>query len=125
MGEGKLALDSSTRQRVISAWNKLELHDRSIQQFDGLDSARSGNTLFGCTNGDPFESCLVQKLKFTKRYSAAHLLDLRKKRLMCCIIKQLWHHPDCGAKAEGSLLKNVITKLYWRVQQRATIDDLR
>lgn len=46
--EGKLALDSFTRQRVISAWNKLELHDRSIQ-FDSLYSARWGNTLFGRT----------------------------------------------------------------------------
>lgn len=104
--EGKLALDSSTRQRVISAWKKLELHDGSIQQFDSLYPARWGNTLFGRTNGDPFESCLVQKLKFTKRYSAAHLLDSRKNRLMYCVMKQLWHHPDCGAKAKGSLLKS-------------------
>ncbi len=68
--EGKLALSASTRQRVIDAWNKLDLHDRNIQQFDTLYSARWGNALFGCTKGDPSESSLVQKLKFSKRYSA-------------------------------------------------------
>lgn len=84
--EGKLALSDSTRQRVVSAWNKLDLHDRSIQQFDSLYSARWGNALFGRTKGEPSESSLVQKLKFSKRYSAAHLLDSRKNRLMYCII---------------------------------------
>lgn len=121
--EGKLALSDSTRQRVISAWNKLDLHDRSIQQFDSLYSARWGNALFGRTKGDPSESSLVQKLKFSKRYSAAHLLDSRKNRLMYCIIKQLWLHPDCGAKARGTPLKHQITKMYQRVQQRVTVDD--
>ncbi|KAL0188364.1 hypothetical protein M9458_015463, partial [Cirrhinus mrigala] len=49
--KGKLAISDSTRQRVISAWNKPDLHDRSTQQFDNLDSARWGNALFGCTSG--------------------------------------------------------------------------
>lgn len=31
--EGKLALSDPTRQRVISAWSKLDRHDRNIQQF--------------------------------------------------------------------------------------------
>ena len=121
--EGKLALSASTRQRVTTAWNKLDLHDRNIQQFDSLYSARWGNTLFGRTAGDPSQSSLVQKLKFSKRYSAAHLLDSRKNRLMYCLIKQLWLHPDCAAKARGSPLKTEITKLYQRVQQRVTVDD--
>ncbi|CAF87772.1 unnamed protein product [Tetraodon nigroviridis] len=96
--EGKLAISSFTRQSLIAAWNKLHLHDRSIQQFDSLYAARWGNTLFGRTNGDPSESSLVQKLKFSKRYSAAHLLDSRKNRLMYCVVKQLWLHPDCTTK---------------------------
>ncbi|CAF87167.1 unnamed protein product, partial [Tetraodon nigroviridis] len=54
--EGKLAISSFTRQSLIAAWNKLHLHDRSIQQFDSLYAARWGNTLFGQTNGDPSES---------------------------------------------------------------------
>ncbi|ROL45609.1 hypothetical protein DPX16_17725 [Anabarilius grahami] len=62
--EGKLAISDSTRQRVISALNKLDLHDRNIQQFDSLYSALWDNALFGRTNGDPSESSLVQKLKF-------------------------------------------------------------
>ncbi|XP_038560341.1 uncharacterized protein LOC119892239 [Micropterus salmoides] len=121
--EGKLALSDSTRQRVVSAWNKLDLHDRSIQQFDSLYSARRGNALFGRSKGEPSESSLVQKLKFSKRYSAAYLLDSRKNRLMYCIIKQLWLHPDCGAMARGSPQKHKITKMYQRVQQRVTVDD--
>ncbi|XP_055012230.1 calcium-binding protein 4-like [Boleophthalmus pectinirostris] len=67
---------------------------------------------------------LVQKLKFSKRYSAAHLLDSRKNRLMYCVIKQLWLHPDCGCKARGSPLKHSITKIYQQMQQRVTVDDL-
>ncbi|KAI7789391.1 hypothetical protein IRJ41_011903, partial [Triplophysa rosa] len=114
---GKLAISDSTRQRVISAWNKLDLHDRSIQQFDSLYSAHWGNALFGRTNGDPSESSLVQKLKFSKRYSAAHLVDSRKNRLMYCIIKQLWLHRACGGKAQTGSLKHQITKMYQRVQQ--------
>ncbi|XP_053271555.1 uncharacterized protein LOC128429789 isoform X3 [Pleuronectes platessa] len=121
--EGKLALSDSTRERVVSAWNKLDLHDRSIQQFDSLYSARWGNALFGRTNGDPAEASLVQKLKFNKRFSPAHLLDSRKNRLMYCIVKQLWLHPDCRKKARGSPLKHQITTLYQRVQQRVTVDD--
>nr|XP_021326769.1 uncharacterized protein LOC101885269 [Danio rerio] len=121
--EGKLALNESTRQKVISAWNKLDLHDRSIQQFDSLYSARWGNALFGRTSGDPTEASLVQKLKFSKRYSAAHLVDSRKNRLMYCLVKQLWLHPGVGGKAKGSPLKQQITKLYQRVQQRVTVDD--
>ena len=121
--EGKLSIDEATRQRVISCWNKLDLHDRSIQQFDSLYSARWGNALFGRTKGDPSESSLVQKLKFSKRYSAAHLLDSRKNRLMYCIIKQLWLHPDCGGKARGTPQKHRITTMYQRVQQRVTVDD--
>ncbi|XP_062393947.1 uncharacterized protein LOC134082321 [Sardina pilchardus] len=121
--EGKLAITNSTRQRVIAAWNKLDLHDRSIQQFDSLYSARWGNALFSRTSGDPAESALVQKLKFSKRYSAAHLLDSRKNRLMYCIIKQLWLHPSCGGKARGSPQKQQITSMYQRVQQRVTVDD--
>ncbi|CAL8363065.1 unnamed protein product [Merluccius merluccius] len=92
--EGKLAISNSTKQKVITAWNKLDLHDRYIQQFDSLYSARWRNALFSRTNGDPAESSLIQKLKFSKRYSAAHLLDSRKNRLMYCLIKQLWLHPD-------------------------------
>ncbi|KAL0188362.1 hypothetical protein M9458_015461, partial [Cirrhinus mrigala] len=48
--EGKLTLSASTRQRVINAWNMLDLHDRTIQQFDSLYSARWGNALFGRTS---------------------------------------------------------------------------
>lgn len=121
--DGKLAISDSTRQRVISAWNKLDLHDRSIQQFDSLYSARWGNALFGRTSGDPSEASLVQKLKFSKRYSAAHLVDSRKNRLMYCLIKQLWLHPGSGGKVHGSPVKHQITKMYQRVQQRVTVDD--
>ncbi|CAF89026.1 unnamed protein product, partial [Tetraodon nigroviridis] len=121
--EGKLAISSFTRQSLIAAWNKLHLHDRSIQQFDSLYAARWGNTLFGRTNGDPSESSLVQKLKFSKRYSAAHLLDSRKNHLMYCVVKQLWLHPDCRAKANRSPLTQHLTKLYQRAQQRVTVDD--
>ncbi|KAK0138577.1 hypothetical protein N1851_024889 [Merluccius polli] len=78
--EGKLAISNATRQKVIAAWNKLDLHNRNIQQFDSLYSARWGNTLFSRTDGDPAELSLIQKLKFSKRYSAAHLLDSRKKQ---------------------------------------------
>ena len=49
--EGKLALDEATRRRVIDCWNKLDLHDRNIQQFDSLYSARWGNALFGRCKG--------------------------------------------------------------------------
>lgn len=112
------------RDRVIGCWNKLDLHDHSIQQFDSLYSACWGNTLFGRSKGDPGESSLVQKLKFSKRYSAVHLLDSRKNRLMYCIIKQLWLHPDCGGKDRGSPQKHQITKMYQHVQQRVTVDDL-
>ncbi|KAL0188361.1 hypothetical protein M9458_015460 [Cirrhinus mrigala] len=73
--------------------------------------------------GDPAEASLVQKLKFSKRYSAAHLVDSRKNRLMYCLIKQLWLHPGCGGKAQGLPLKHQITKMYQRVQQRVTVDD--
>nr|XP_055054292.1 uncharacterized protein LOC129439592 [Misgurnus anguillicaudatus]XP_055054305.1 uncharacterized protein LOC129439599 [Misgurnus anguillicaudatus]XP_055054316.1 uncharacterized protein LOC129439606 [Misgurnus anguillicaudatus] len=121
--EGKLALSEPTRQKVISAWSKLDLHDRNIQQFDSLYSARWGNALFSRTNGDPAESSIVQKLKFSKRYSAAHLLDSRKNRLMYCLIKQLWLHPNCGAKSRASPQKQEVTRLYQRVQQRVTVDD--
>ncbi|XP_056879706.1 uncharacterized protein LOC130520133 isoform X1 [Takifugu flavidus] len=121
--EGKLAISNSTRQRVIAAWNGLHLHDRSIHQFDSLYSARWGNALFGRTNGDPAESSLVQKLKFSKRHSAAHLLDSRKNRLMYCFVKQLWLHPHCRAKAGGLPHKHLLTRLYQRVQQRVTVDD--
>ncbi|KAL2076465.1 hypothetical protein ACEWY4_027929 [Coilia grayii] len=102
---------------------KLDLHDHSIQQFDSLYSARWGNALFGRTSGDPAEASLMQKLKFGKRYSTAHLLDARKNRLMYCTIKQLWLHPDCGGKARGSSLKHQITTMYQRMQQRVTVDD--
>ncbi|CAM4515131.1 unnamed protein product [Leuciscus chuanchicus] len=94
--EGKLAVSDTIRQRVISAWNKLDLHDHNIQQFNSLYSARWGNALFGRTNGDPSESSLVQKLKFSKRYSAAVLLNKTAHQ---------------------------ITSLYQRVQQRVTVDD--
>nr|XP_009298892.1 uncharacterized protein LOC101885685 [Danio rerio] len=109
--------------KIISALNKLDLDDRSIQQFDSLYSARWGNALFGRTSGDPTEASLVQKFKFSKRYSAAHLVDSRKDRLMYCLVKQLWLHPGVGGKAKGSPLKQQITKLYQRVQQRVTVDD--
>lgn len=89
--EGKLALSDPTRQRVISAWSKLDLHDRNIQQFDSLYSAHWGNALFSRTNGDPAESSIVQKLKFSKIYSAAHLLDSRKNRLMYCLVNGYRH----------------------------------
>ncbi len=121
--EGKVAISHSTRQRVISAWNKLDLHDRSIHQFDSLYSARWGNALFGRTSGDPSEASLVQKLKFSKRYSAAHLVDSRKNRLMYCLIKQLWLHHGSGGKVRGSPLKHQINKMYQCVQQRVTVDD--
>ena len=108
---------------ALEEGNNLDLHDHSIQQFDSLYSARWGNALFGRSKGDPSESSLVQKLKFSKRYSAAHLLDSRKNRLMYCIIKQLWLHPDCGGKARGTPQKHRITTMYQRVQQRVTVDD--
>ncbi|TWW54896.1 hypothetical protein D4764_0276320, partial [Takifugu flavidus] len=121
--EGKLAISNSTRQRVIAAWNGLHLHDRSIHQFDSLHSARWGNALFGRTNGDPAESSLVQKLKFSKRRSAAHLLGSRKNRLMYCFVKQLWLHPHCRVKAGGLPQKHLLTTLHQRVQKRVTVDD--
>ncbi|XP_029980231.1 uncharacterized protein LOC115412079 [Sphaeramia orbicularis] len=121
--EGKLALTESTRQRVIGAWNQLDLHDRSIQQFDSLYSARWGNALFGRTSGDPSDASLVQRIKFGKRFAAAHLLDSRKNRLMYCVIKNLWLHPQCAAKRQGTPAKQLVTKLYQRVQQRVTVDD--
>ncbi|KAK0138575.1 hypothetical protein N1851_024887 [Merluccius polli] len=115
--EGKLAISNSTRQKVIAAWNKLDLHNRNIQQFDSLYSARWGNALFSRTDGDPAELSLIQKLKFSKQYSAAHLLDSRKKQA------DLWLHPDCGGKAQGSRQKHQVTKMYQRVQQRVTVDE--
>lgn len=121
--EGKLAISENTRQRIISAWNKLELHDRSIQKFDSLYSARWGYVLFGRTCGDAAEASLVQKLKFTKRFAAAHLLDSRKNRLMYCTIKMLWLHPGCGGKARGSPQKQLITKAYQLAQHKVTVDD--
>ncbi|KAL2098418.1 hypothetical protein ACEWY4_007625 [Coilia grayii] len=121
--EGRLALSERTRQRVIAAWNKLELHDRSIQHFDSLYSSRWGNALFGRTCGDPAEAALVQRLKFTKRHAAAHLVDSRKNRLMYCVVKQLWLHPECQVKARGSPLKAFNTSAYQRMQQRVTVDD--
>ena len=120
--EGKLAISNSTRQRVIAAWNKLDLHDRSIQQFDSLYSARWGNALFSRTNEGPAESSLVQKLKFSKRHSAAHLLDSRKNRLMYCLIKQLWLQPACGGD-KATPQKHQVTQMYQQVQQRVTVDD--
>ncbi|KAL2088838.1 hypothetical protein ACEWY4_015737 [Coilia grayii] len=122
--EGRLALSERTRQRVIAAWNKLELHDRSIQHFDSLYSSRWGNALFGRTCGDPAEAALVQRLKFTKRHAAAHLVDSRKNRLMYCVVKQLWLHPECQVKAPGSPLKAFITSAYQQMQQRVTVDHL-
>lgn len=122
--EGRLSLSDTTRQRVIAAWNKLELHDRSIHQFDSLYASRWGNALFGRTCGDPAEAALVQRLKFTKRHSGAHLVDSRKNRLMYCVIKQLWLHPEYArAKSQLSPLTARITAAYQRMQQRVTVDD--
>lgn len=42
---------------------------------------------------------------------------------MYCLIKQLWLHPNCGAKTRGSPKKQEVTRLYQRVQQRVTVDD--
>ena len=69
--EGKLAIDEATRQRVISCWNKLDLPDRSIQQFDSLYSARWGNALFGRTKGDPSESSLQEEPPHVLHHKAA------------------------------------------------------
>ncbi|TWW78042.1 hypothetical protein D4764_11G0001630 [Takifugu flavidus] len=121
--EGKLAISNSTRRRVIAAWNGLHLHDRRVHLFDSLYSARWGNALFGRTNGDPAESALVQKLEFSKRHLAAHLLDSRKNRLMYCLVKQLWLHPHCRVMAGGLPHKHLLTRLYQHVQQRVIVDD--
>ncbi|KAJ8286548.1 hypothetical protein GJAV_G00040420 [Gymnothorax javanicus] len=67
--------------------------DPCAENFDSLYSSRWGKALFGRTNGDLASASLVQKLKFSKRYSAAHLLDFRKHHLMYCVIKQLWLYP--------------------------------
>ncbi|XP_057709694.1 uncharacterized protein LOC130927717 isoform X2 [Corythoichthys intestinalis] len=122
--EGKLSLTDSVRQRVLAAWNQLDLHDRQIQEFDSLYASRWGHSLFGLTNGDPASASLVQKLKLSKRYSPAHLLDSRKNRLMYCVIKQLWLHPGCGAARQGSPVRQAVTRMYQRAQQRVTVDDL-
>eukprot|EP00066_Takifugu_rubripes_P011898 XP_011601164.1 PREDICTED: uncharacterized protein LOC101061554 [Takifugu rubripes] len=121
--EGKLAISNSTRRRVIAAWNGLHLHDRRVHLFDSLYSACWGNALFGRTNGDPAESALVQKLEFSKRHLAAHLLDSRKNRLMYCLVKQLWLHPHCRVMAGGLPHKHLLTRLYQHVQQRVIVDD--
>ena len=76
--EGRLALTYTEREVVIAAWNKLDLHDRSIQQFDTLYSSWWGYCNFGRTKGDPDESCIVQKVKMAKSYAPAHLVDARK-----------------------------------------------
>ena len=120
--EGRLALTSTEREAVISAWNKLDLHDRSIQQFDSLYSSRWGYCNFGRTKGDPDESGIVQKVKLAERYAPAHLVDARKNRLVYCIIKQLWLHPSSVEKA-ASPQKKHIAKVYQRLQQRVTVDD--
>lgn len=63
--KSKLVITDFSRQRVISAWNKLDLHDCSIQQISSsLYLARWGNALFVHTNGSS-ESSFVQKLKFS------------------------------------------------------------
>ena len=61
--EGQLVLSEAMRQRVISGWNKLDFHNRSIQHFDSLYSACWGNVLFRCTKGDLVNSSLVQSLR--------------------------------------------------------------
>ena len=121
--DGKLALTSEQRKGVIDAWNKLDLHDRNIEQFDSLYSSRWGNSLFGHTKGEPSTASLVQKLKFGKRHAPAHLVDSRKNRLMYCIIKQLWLHPSTSSGAGVSPRKRQITTIYQRMAQRVTVDD--
>ena len=109
--EGRLALTAAEREAVNAAWNKLELHDRSLQQFDSLYTARWGHCCFGRTNGDPGDVSVIQKLKFSKRHSTAQLVDPRKNRLIYCVIKQLWLHPSCASKA-ASPQKHYITRVY-------------
>ena len=123
MEDGKLALTNDQRQGVVDAWNKLDLHDRNIDQFDSLYSSRWGNSLFGHTKGEPSTASLVQKLKFGKRHAPAHLVDSRKNRLMYCIIKQLWLHPSSSSGAGVSPRKRQITTIYQRMAQRVTVDD--
>ncbi|CAM4515148.1 unnamed protein product [Leuciscus chuanchicus] len=113
-GPNHLPLGTNTRESLCNT------NDHNIQQFDSLYSAHWGNALFSRTNGDPAESSIVQKLKFSKRYSAAHLMNSRKNHLMYCLIKQLWLHSNYGAKTRGLPQKQEVTRLY---QQRVTVDD--
>ena len=121
--EGKLALTQELREAVKEAWNKLELHDRSIKQFDQAYSSRWGNPFFGRTKGEPAQAAIVQKLKLSKRYSPAHHVDARKNRFVYCVVKELWLHSTLVGKARACHHKTVIAKVYQRLQQRVTVDD--
>lgn len=121
--EGRLSLNGDQRQRVLDAWNKLEIHDRQIETFDSLYSSRWGNTLFGRTKGDPPDSTLVQKLKFGKRFAPANLIDSRKNRLMYLVVKQLWLQPTSSSQTGISPRKRYITQVYQRLVQRITVED--
>ncbi|TWW56391.1 hypothetical protein D4764_08G0003780 [Takifugu flavidus] len=77
-------------QLILTGSSEAKASTGCLHQFDSPYSARWGNALFGHTNGDPSESSLVQKLKFSKRRWAAHLLGSRKNRLVYCFVQQLW-----------------------------------
>jgi hypothetical protein len=90
----RISFTQEERNSVIAAWNKLDLHDRNIQQFDRVYSSRWGYAYFGRTNGDPDEAATVQRLKFGKRHAAAHPVNPRKNRLVYCLLKMMWLETD-------------------------------
>ncbi|XP_038071853.1 uncharacterized protein LOC119740580 [Patiria miniata] len=117
--EGKLALSAETRRLVIEAWNQLDEHDKSPQKFQSRYKTHWGNTLYGRTKGDPEDAAITQRVKFRNRYTPAQVIDVKRNRLMYCVVKHIWLRAGGVASPE----KCKITKLYERMQQRVMVED--
>lgn len=117
--EGKLSLSSSQRDAVIEAWNSLEDHDRSPQNFRSVYKSHWGNTLYGRTKGDPTEAGVTQIVKFRNRYTPAQTIDVKRNRLVYSVVKHIWLRSD-RASSPG---KKSITTSYERMVQRVMVED--
>eukprot|EP00920_Eleutheroschizon_duboscqi_P027203 GHVT01066553.1.p1 GENE.GHVT01066553.1~~GHVT01066553.1.p1 ORF type:complete len:342 (-),score=4.23 GHVT01066553.1:103-1128(-) len=121
MQKGKLSIDPKTRAAVITAWDELKEHDKAPTKFKAAYNSKWGNTLYGRTKGDPTEAALIQRIKFNKRHTPAHLIDAKQNRLVYCIIKHMWLKAASAGTSSPS--KRTVTDLYQVMQQRVNNDD--
>ncbi len=115
-----LSLSAADRDRILSAWNRLEECAHQPQKFHLAYVSHWGNTLYGRTKrADLFEAGGIQRRKKMNRYTPLTPVSAQHNRLMYCVIKQIW--LCCGKK--GSPKKDAIVRVYEWLQRQILVDD--